>query len=87
MRRIALIGVVVFVAACKQAAPPGLLQEYQSRSLMTCCNIHYETDEVNDANYFGFDQELCKTGQRSGCHWKYIALYRMASEKTRIWIK
>ena len=52
MRRIALIGVVVFVAACKQPAPPGLLQEYQSRSLMTCCNIHYETDQVNDANYF-----------------------------------
>jgi len=52
MRRIAFVGVVVFVAACKTAAPPGLLQEYQGRSLMTCCNIHYETDEVNDANYF-----------------------------------
>jgi hypothetical protein len=43
---------VLFVAGCRQAAPPGLLQEYQSRSLITCCNIHYETDEVNDANYF-----------------------------------
>jgi hypothetical protein len=43
---------MVFVAACKQPAPPGLLQEYQGRSLMTCCNIHYETNEVNDANYF-----------------------------------
>jgi len=52
MRRVALLGVVVFIAACKQPAPPGLLQEYQSRSLMTCCNMHYETDEVNDANYF-----------------------------------
>ena len=52
MRRIALIGLVAFVGACKQPAPPGLLQEYQSRNLMTCCNIHYETDEVNDANYF-----------------------------------
>jgi len=52
MRRMAVVGVVVLVAACKQPAPPGLLQEYQSRSLMTCCNIHYEGDEVNDANYF-----------------------------------
>jgi hypothetical protein len=52
MRRIALVGLVALVAACKQAAPPGLLQEYQSRSLMTCCNIHYETNEINDANYF-----------------------------------
>jgi hypothetical protein len=52
MRRIALVGLVAFVGACKQPAPPGLLQEYQSRSLMTCCNIHYEGDEINDANYF-----------------------------------
>ena len=52
MRRIGLVGLVVFGAACKQAAPPGLLQEYQGRSLMTCCNIHYESDEINDANYF-----------------------------------
>lgn len=52
MRRIALVGLMALVAACKQAAPPGLLQEYQGRSLMTCCNIHYETNEVNDANYF-----------------------------------
>jgi SmpA / OmlA family len=52
MRRIAFVGVMVFVAACKPPAPPGLLQEYQGRSLMTCCNIHYETNEVSDANYF-----------------------------------
>jgi SmpA/OmlA family protein len=52
MRRRAIVGVVLLVAACKHPAPPGLLQEYQSRSLMTCCNIHYEGDEINDANYF-----------------------------------
>ena len=52
MRWIALVGLVALVGACKQPAPPGLLQEYQSRSLMTCCNIHYEGDEINDANYF-----------------------------------
>jgi hypothetical protein len=52
MRRIAFVGAVVLIAACKTAAPPGLLQEYQGRSLMTCCNIHYEGEEVNDANYF-----------------------------------
>jgi SmpA/OmlA family protein len=52
MRRIAFVGVMVLAAACKPAAPPGLLQQYQSRSLVTCCNIHYEGDEVTDANYF-----------------------------------
>jgi hypothetical protein len=29
-----------------------VLREYQGRSLMTCCNIHYEGEEVSDANYF-----------------------------------
>ena len=31
---------------------PEVLREYQSRSLVTCCNIHYEGEEINDANYY-----------------------------------
>lgn len=52
MRRLMLIVAVGSLAACKQAVSPQLLAEYQGRSLMTCCNIHYETDDINDANYF-----------------------------------
>lgn len=52
MRRIAIVVALVTIAGCKAAAPPEVLREYQSRSLMTCCNMHYETDEITDANYF-----------------------------------
>jgi hypothetical protein len=31
---------------------PELLQQYQSRTLYTCCNIHYESSNVSDANYY-----------------------------------
>ena len=52
MRRILLIGMVVVVAGCKPAVAPEVLREYQARSLVTCCNIHYETADISDANYF-----------------------------------
>jgi SmpA/OmlA family protein len=52
MRRGATILALVMFAGCKAAAPPEVLREYQSRSLMTCCNLHYETEEINDANYY-----------------------------------
>jgi len=28
------------------------MQAYQGRSLVTCCNIHAEGDDINDANYY-----------------------------------
>jgi hypothetical protein len=52
MRRLAMVLAIGALAGCKAAVPPEMLREYQSRSLMTCCNIHYETDKINDANYF-----------------------------------
>jgi hypothetical protein len=54
MRRAAVwIVAVAAVAGCRgRAVPPEVLREYQGRSLMTCCNIHYEGNEINDANYF-----------------------------------
>src|SRR5262249_754666 len=52
MRRGAIVLALVVVGGCKAAAPPEVLREYQTRSLMICCNLHYETDEINDANYY-----------------------------------
>jgi hypothetical protein len=31
--------------------PPEVLQQWQNRSLYTCCNMHYEGAEISDANY------------------------------------
>jgi hypothetical protein len=28
------------------------MREYQGRSLVTCCNIHAEGEDINDANYY-----------------------------------
>ncbi len=52
MRRMAIVVVVAALWGCKPALPPEVLHEYQSRSLVTCCNIHYEGEEINDANYY-----------------------------------
>lgn len=53
MRRLVLIGLVMLAAGCpRQALPPQVLQQYQGRTLYTCCNIHYETAEISDADYF-----------------------------------
>jgi SmpA / OmlA family len=52
MRRLMLLGLIVLLGACHRPVPPQVLQEYQSRTLYTCCNIHYEGAEINDANYF-----------------------------------
>ncbi len=42
----------VLVAACQHAASPELLRQYQGRSLFTCCNLHYESENINDANFW-----------------------------------
>jgi outer membrane protein assembly factor BamE (lipoprotein component of BamABCDE complex) len=39
-------------ASCHQAAPPATLAQHEGRSLFTCCNLHYENEEVSDANYW-----------------------------------
>src|SRR5215470_6083742 len=36
---------------CHQPVPPQVLQQWQGHSLYTCCNMHYESKEVNDGNY------------------------------------
>lgn len=47
---IGLLGVAL--AACHQPVSPEVLHQWQSQSLYTCCNIHYEKNEVVDANYY-----------------------------------
>jgi nitrilase len=43
---------IVAIAGCSQSMSPELLQQYQNRTLYTCCNIHYESSNVSDANYY-----------------------------------
>ncbi|HVN83603.1 MAG TPA: outer membrane protein assembly factor BamE [Candidatus Binatia bacterium] len=52
MKRIALFALLVVGAGCHRGPAPELVSQYQGRSAFTCCNIHYETDQINDANYF-----------------------------------
>ena len=40
------------IGGCKPAMSPELLQQYQGRTLYTCCNIHHESSEFSDANYY-----------------------------------
>jgi outer membrane protein assembly factor BamE (lipoprotein component of BamABCDE complex) len=54
MKRIMLAVVVAALAAvsgCHKGPSPELMSRYQGRGLFTCCNLHYETDQINDANY------------------------------------
>jgi hypothetical protein len=52
MKRAMAIGLVGFgLAACHPPVSPEVLRQWQSRTLYTCCNIHYEGDTINDANY------------------------------------
>lgn len=39
------------LTACHQPVPPAVLNQWQGRTLYTCCNIHYEGAAVSDANY------------------------------------
>ncbi len=52
MKRLAIAVALGALVGCKAAVSPEVSREYQSQSRMTCCNIHYESDEINDANYF-----------------------------------
>jgi hypothetical protein len=52
MKRAMAIGLVgLGLAACHPPVSPEVLRQWQSRTLYTCCNIHYEGDTINDANY------------------------------------
>src|ERR1700688_1710972 len=52
MKRAIAIGLVGFgLAACHPPVSPEVLRQWQSRTLYTCCNIHYEGDTTSDANY------------------------------------
>ena len=52
MRRAALFMALTALAGCQKALSPELLRVYQSKTLYTCCNIHYEHEGINDANYY-----------------------------------
>jgi hypothetical protein len=52
MKRAIAIGLVGFgLAACHPPVSPEVLRQWQSRTLYTCCNMHYEGNTINDANY------------------------------------
>lgn len=52
MKRALLFAALIAGIGCKTAMAPEVLQQYQSRTLYTCCNIHYESSNVSDANYY-----------------------------------
>ena len=50
---LALVATAWLTASCHRAAPPSpALQQLEGRSLFTCCNLHYEKQDINDANYW-----------------------------------
>jgi hypothetical protein len=44
--------IAVSVMGCRATVPPEVLKAYQGRMLYTCCNMHYESGDINDANYY-----------------------------------
>lgn len=50
-RLLALFGVIA-IGGCAAKVAPDVLQKWQSQTLYTCCNIHFEKDEIVDANYY-----------------------------------
>jgi outer membrane protein assembly factor BamE (lipoprotein component of BamABCDE complex) len=48
-----LIATAWVTASCHQASPPPAAPaQLEGRSLFTCCNLHYEEEEISDANYW-----------------------------------
>lgn len=43
--------VLVLGTGCRHPATPEALQPLGNRNRFTCCNIHYESDHISDANY------------------------------------
>ena len=50
-RTITVVLLMAGMMACRPKVSPEVVHEWQSRSLFTCCNIHYEGQSVNDGNY------------------------------------
>jgi outer membrane protein assembly factor BamE (lipoprotein component of BamABCDE complex) len=52
MKRITAGLMMLALAGCTTSMSPEVLSQYQSRTLYTCCNIHHEGTDINDANYY-----------------------------------
>lgn len=51
-RALPSLTLVIAMAGCQPGMSPELLQQYQSKTLYTCCNIHHESSDFSDANYY-----------------------------------
>jgi hypothetical protein len=48
-----IVAVGLLAAACKHASPlPEVPAQLEGREIFTCCNIHYQNEDVSDANYW-----------------------------------
>src|SRR5215475_8661555 len=53
IRWMALLATTWLTASCGQAAPPTATPlQIEGRSLFTCCNLHYEDQDITDANFW-----------------------------------
>lgn len=50
-KTLAIAVLAIALAACRTAVAPQVLNEWQGRTLFTCCNIFHESAQVGDANY------------------------------------
>ena len=44
--------IAVLGSACNRGPAPEVRQQLENREAFTCCNIHYQTEDVSDANYW-----------------------------------
>ena len=48
-----VVGCGLLFAACHRTTGPlEPIRQVDTRTLYTCCNLHYDGDEINDANYW-----------------------------------
>ena len=52
MKRLLSAMILSSLFGCAASAPPEVLKAYQGRTLYTCCNMHYESADISDANYY-----------------------------------
>jgi hypothetical protein len=52
MRRITFGLMLLVLTGCTKSLSPDLVSQYQARALYTCCNMHYESTDISDANYY-----------------------------------
>jgi hypothetical protein len=52
-RWLVLLATAWLTVSCHRGAPPSpALQQLEGQNLYTCCNLHYEKADINDANYW-----------------------------------